>query len=78
MQIAVMHNFLILQLRDEKILELETENATLHLKVAKLMSHMKRANDKITFLNGRLQDTVKEKASWKSSVYSLYSNFLVS
>jgi hypothetical protein len=66
------------QVRDEKIIELETENATLHLKVAKLMSHLQKANDKITFLNWRLADAVKMKSSWKSSMYSLYSNFLVS
>jgi hypothetical protein len=42
------------------------------------MSHLQKANDKITFLNWRLADAVKMKSSWKSSMYSLYSNFLVS
>ncbi|ELU11503.1 hypothetical protein CAPTEDRAFT_221617 [Capitella teleta] len=65
-----------IRIRDEKIIELETDNMSLHLKVAKLMSHMKKANDKIIFLNGRLADAVKERSSWKSSVYSLYTNFL--
>ena len=58
-------------------MELETENATLHLRVAKMMSQMKKANEKITFLNGRLSDAIKDKTTWKKLVYPLYSNFLV-